>query len=100
MKSMSVSEFRAHMRDAMEHVERGGTVEITRDGKVAAVLVHPRKVRGRARAAAAFAAAERLRQELAEARARPLPADDTPGLSVEYAEDLVRWIRAGRDRRR
>ena len=97
---MSVTEFRAHMREALDHVEHGGTVEITRDGSVAAVLVHPRKVRGRARAAEAFAAAERLRQDLEEARKRPLPSDDEPGLSVEYGEDLVRWIREQRDRRR
>jgi prevent-host-death family protein len=98
MASMSVSDLRAQLRNAMERVEAGEEIEITRDGRVAAVLVHPSRLRHIARTRA-LRGAERLRQQLEEARRKPWPPTG-PGLSTEYADELIRWIRAGRDRKR
>ena len=95
---MSVSELRANLRDALERVEKGEEIEVTRDGTVTAVLLHPSRLRSRARAAEALAGAERIRQRLEEARLRPLTKEG--GLSPERAEEMIAEIRAQRDRRR
>jgi hypothetical protein len=42
-----------------------------------------------------FDDAERLHEMLTAAAASPLP--EGPGLTEEYAEELIAWIRAGRD---
>jgi prevent-host-death family protein len=98
MASMSVSELRAHLRDALERVQKGEEIEVTRDGRVAAVLMHPSRIRMRTRAAEALAGAEQIRRRIEAARDLPLSA--TGGVSAERAEEMVAEIRASRARRR
>ena len=98
MGSMSVSELRANLRDALDRVEKGDRIDITRDGRVVAVLAHASLLRPK-RATKAILGAELLRQRLEEARKRPLTdTPEGPGLSVERAEEIVRWIHEARER--
>ena len=100
MATISVSELRANLRDALDRVEKGERIDITRGGRVVAVLAHPSLLRPK-RVTKAILSAELLRQRMEEARKRPLGSlPDGPGLSAEYAEDLVRWIHENRERRR
>ena len=95
---MSVSDLRANLKKAMDRAEAGEVIEITKDGKVAALLVHPSRLRSRVRTPAVIAA-EKLHDELESIRARPLDLSG-PGINDEYGEELIKWIRAARDRRR
>jgi prevent-host-death family protein len=97
MASMSVSEFRADLRRSLDRVEAGEVLEITRGGRVIAVLVEPSQLRRRARTDAVIAA-ERLGIWLEEARTRPV-RHRAKGLTNERAEELVRSIRDERDGR-
>jgi antitoxin (DNA-binding transcriptional repressor) of toxin-antitoxin stability system len=99
MTTMSVSDLRAHLRDALDRVEKGDRIDITRDGRVVAVLAHPSLLRPK-RVTKAILGAEFLRQRLEDARKRPLAeTPEGPGLSVERAEEIVRWIHEARERR-
>jgi antitoxin (DNA-binding transcriptional repressor) of toxin-antitoxin stability system len=95
---MSVSDLRANLKKAMDRAEAGEVIEITKDGKVVALLVHPSRARRAVRTPAVIAA-EKLHDELESIRARPLDLSG-PGISDEYGEELIKWIRAARDRRR
>jgi antitoxin (DNA-binding transcriptional repressor) of toxin-antitoxin stability system len=95
MSSMSISEARANLPEILTRVERGEEVTITRHGRAAAVLVRPDVLRAR-RAQPVLAEAEQLRDLLATARSRPLPAST---LDEDRAEELIREIRAGREGR-
>jgi len=96
MISLSVSEARASLPALLTRVEEGEEVTITRHGKAVAVLLAPQALRARSRSGV-FEVAAQIRQGLEEARTRPF--DDTSGLSPEFAEDLIREIREGRDAR-
>lgn len=96
MATMTISEARAALPEVMDRVAAGEEITITRYGSPVAVVVRPDRLKGRARAHDAFDAAARLRGRLEAARTAPLP---TRGLSVEYAEELIADIRAGRDAR-
>jgi antitoxin (DNA-binding transcriptional repressor) of toxin-antitoxin stability system len=96
MVSMTVSEARAALPELLSRVEQGEEITITRHGLPAAVLVRPDVLRSR-RADAALEDAARIHDLLAQAAADPLP--ESPGLTVQRAEELIAGIRAGRDAR-
>ena len=91
---MTVTEARAQLPALLDAVEEGHEVTITRHGKPVAVLIsHDR--RRRDRLARHEAEVDRLRRRMEEAKDRPL--FEGPGFSAERADELVAWIRAGRD---
>ena len=94
---MSLTEFRAHLPRAVDEVERGGRVEITRRDRVVAVLLSPTHARNPA-VADAIARAEAFGALMAEERKRPY-VPIKPCLSQEEADDIIAWIREGRDAR-
>jgi len=95
MAIMTVSEARGSLPELLTRVEAGEEVTITRHGKAVAVVVRPDVLRPRAQVVIDEAA--RLHEMLVAARDDDL--DDGPGLTSEYAEELIREIRAGRDSR-
>ena len=95
MTVITMSEARRTLAHQLDLVQRGEEIDITRYGEVVARLVAPRRPRNEA-AAAAFKRAEELQRRLDEARNEPL----LPGtMTVERAEELISYIRAGRDAR-
>jgi antitoxin (DNA-binding transcriptional repressor) of toxin-antitoxin stability system len=94
MTTMTVSEARAALPQVLDRVAEGEEVTITRHGRPVAVVVRPDIMWSR-RTHAVFDDAERLHEMLTAAAASPLP--EGPGLTEEYAEELIAWIRAGRD---
>lgn len=92
---VTVSEARAHLQEMVELVQSGEEVTLTRHGVPVAVMVNPMSLRTR-RAEGAFDLATRLGRLMAEAKERPFTFTDTG--TTEWAEDLVRGIRADRDR--
>lgn len=96
MSEMTVSEARAALPEVLNRVQDGDEVTITRHGTAVAVVVRPDVLRVR-RAEAAFREADRIGELLDDARRQPLPT--RPGLSTEEADDLVEWVRQGRDQR-
>ncbi|MDO5067523.1 MAG: type II toxin-antitoxin system prevent-host-death family antitoxin [Propionibacteriaceae bacterium] len=80
--------------EQLARVEAGEQVEITKHGKVAAVLVHPSALSAR-RAASAWST-DQIASLLNQARTKPIPAQ---GLSPERADELVAEIRAERSAR-
>ncbi len=96
MATMTVSEARAHLPEVLDRVDAGEEITITRHGKPAAVVLRPDTARAR-RLKALYAEADKLHQDLERARSRPLGS--VPGISREFAEELVAEVRAGRDAR-
>jgi PHD/YefM family antitoxin component YafN of YafNO toxin-antitoxin module len=96
MTTMTVSEARAALPQVLDRVAEGEEVTITRHGRPVAVVVRPDIMWSR-RAHAVLDDAERIHEMLAAAASAPLP--ECPGLTAEYAEELIREIRAGRDAR-
>jgi antitoxin (DNA-binding transcriptional repressor) of toxin-antitoxin stability system len=94
MTRMTVTQARAKMREAIDKVKAGEEVEITQNGEVVAVWVHPSKLRPGIRTPSTVMA-DRLHAELERARERP--ATDSPGMSAERARELVDRIRTERD---
>lgn len=90
---ISASVARQTLPALLDRVEAGEQVEITRHGRVVAVLVSPDQVRSR-RTSKVFAMADEIGRRLEEARHQPLREG---GLSVEYGEALIRQIREDRD---
>lgn len=83
------------MREALERVKKGEEIQLTQNGEVVAVWLHPSSLKLRVRSPNTVAA-EALAEELASLRkARPPLA--TPGIGEERAEELIRQIRADRD---
>jgi antitoxin (DNA-binding transcriptional repressor) of toxin-antitoxin stability system len=91
---MTVSQARAALPELLTRVEDGEEVTITRHGRAVAVLVRPDVMRARAHVVIEDAA--RVHELLDLAAARELPAE--PGLTATRADELIRAIRAGRDR--
>jgi antitoxin (DNA-binding transcriptional repressor) of toxin-antitoxin stability system len=93
--TLTVSEARASLPELLTRVEAGEEVTITRHGRPVAVLVRPDVLRPRAQVVIDEAVG--LHKELMAA------ADDelsvAPGLTPEWAEELISEIRAGRDSR-
>ena len=96
MISVTVSEARATLPALLDRVAEGEEVTLTRHGKPVGVLLAPEAVRARSRSRV-FELAAQIGRDLEEARTRPF--DDTVGLSPEFAEELIRDIREGRDAR-
>ncbi|KYH45488.1 type II toxin-antitoxin system Phd/YefM family antitoxin [Branchiibius sp. NY16-3462-2] len=92
---ISASVARQTLPAQLDRVEAGEQVEITRHGRVVAVLVSPDQVRTR-RTSKVWQRADEIGRQLEEARNQPLR--DEGGLSAAFAEDLIRQIRADRDR--
>jgi antitoxin (DNA-binding transcriptional repressor) of toxin-antitoxin stability system len=95
MATVTASDARQTLPAQLDRVERGEEVEITRHGKVVAVLVRPDVLRVR-RASDAWREADRIGSLLEEAMAQRL---EPPTMTAERAEELVAAIRDGRDRR-
>jgi antitoxin (DNA-binding transcriptional repressor) of toxin-antitoxin stability system len=96
MATMTVSEARAALPQVLDRVAEGEEVTITRHGRPVAVVVRPDIMWSR-RAHAVLHDAERIHEMLTGAAAAPLP--EGAGLTAEYAEELIREIRAERDTR-
>ena len=95
MAIMTVSEARAALPELLTRVEAGEEVTITRHGRPVAVVVRPDILRPRA--VVVIDEAARLHEMLTAARDEELSIG--PGLTPEYAEELIREIRSGRDSR-
>ncbi|MCR6711996.1 MAG: type II toxin-antitoxin system prevent-host-death family antitoxin [Demequina sp.] len=95
MATVTASDARQTLPAQLDRVERGEEVEITRHGKVVAVLVRPDVLRVR-RASDAWREADHIGSLLEEAMAQRL---EPPTMTAERAEELVAAIRDGRDRR-
>lgn len=92
---ISASEARQTLPAQLDRVEAGEEVQITRHGRVVAVLVRPEVLRTR-RAREAWVEADRIGELLERARHEPLKrAAGPPG----WADELVAEIRADRDAR-
>jgi prevent-host-death family protein len=94
-RTMTVSEARAALPRLLDRVADGEEVTITRHGRPVAVLIRPDALRVR-RADEALAAADRLAEHLARARALDLVL--APSLTAEQADELVAHVRAERNR--
>ncbi len=94
--SVTISEARANLPALLTRVTEGEEVTITRHGRPVAVVVRPDVLRSR-RAEGALQQAGEVHELLAAARGRPLSRSS--GLSLQYAEELIGDIRAGRDQR-
>jgi len=92
---MTVSEARASLPELLTRVEAGEEVTITRYGRPVAVLVRPDVLRPRAEVV--IEQAGQLHKDLMAARDQELSVE--PGLTLEWAEELISEIRAGRDSR-
>jgi prevent-host-death family protein len=95
-RTMTVSEARAALPEIIDRVLAGEEVTLTRHGTAVAVVVRPDALRTR-RADEALAATERVRDAIAQGRARRLRP--RPTLSEQRAEELVAGVRAARSRR-
>lgn len=98
MVTMKVSEVRARFKAVIERVKRGEEITLTQNGEAVAVLVRPSSVQ--ARNPAAEKTIRRGRELVAELEeARNLPLEIGRGLTEDEAEEVVAWIRAGRQAR-
>lgn len=94
MKTMKVSEARAHFRAVIERVKKGEEVTLTQNGEPVARIVSLDKRPFRWRPET-IEAADRMMERMRQARSKPF--DIGPGITPERAEELVREIRAERD---
>ena len=94
MSTIGVTELRANLRDVIERVKRGEEVIVTQNDEPVAALLHPSKVRLRARTPHTEAA-DALLDRLAEAR-RTQP-DRGEGLHPEQVENRLDELRSERD---
>ncbi|WP_425956400.1 type II toxin-antitoxin system Phd/YefM family antitoxin [Xylanimonas sp. McL0601] len=93
MSALTISEARASLPSLVDRVAQGEEITITRHGKPVAVMVRPDVLRAR-RSSAVFERADRIGRLLEEARHRPVRKG---GLTTERAEEIVAWVREGRD---
>ena len=96
MAVMTVSEARAALPEVLNRVEAGEQVTITRHGRAVAVVVRPDTMWHLPQADDLTAQAEQLQRIIKMAGEREMVPG---GISIEYAEELVADIRAGRDSR-
>ena len=94
MPAISASVARQTLPAQLDRVEAGEEVEISRHGRVIAVLISPEKLRAR-RVGDAWKRADEVGALLDRARTQPL----TASMNEERAEELIRGIRAGREPR-
>ena len=84
MEHLTISEARARLPEILDRVATGEEITITRHGRAAAVMLRPDAVRAR-----------RGEAVLDDAATRPLPP---PVVAVDRGEEMVKGIRAERDR--
>jgi prevent-host-death family protein len=96
-QAMTISEIRAVLPAAIDRVQNGEEVFITRHGQNVAVLVQPQKWYGR-RSGGVFERAGSLAKRLEDAKKKPLQVSEV--ISQERGEELIGWVREGRDRDR
>jgi prevent-host-death family protein len=94
MTSMTVTEVRARLREALEQVKAGEEVELSQNGQVIAVLVHPAKLQTRIRSTNTVAA-DALLEKLKRARSDRSTLE--PVLTAAFAERLESDVRRDRD---
>ncbi|AXE37305.1 type II toxin-antitoxin system Phd/YefM family antitoxin [Acidipropionibacterium virtanenii] len=92
MTTISASAARQTLPAQLDRVEAGEQIEITRHGKVVAVLISPEELRHR-RASHLWAEADRVAQDLEEARRRPL---SKARMTPERGAELLNYIYEGR----
>lgn len=90
---MNVSEARSSMREALQRVKDGEEIELTQNGEVVAIWIHPSKLRTRIRTENTIAA-EKLLTTLNSPASKDLPE---PVLSTEEADKWIEEIRKDRD---
>ena len=95
MAVISASVARQTLPAQLDRVESGEEIEITRHGRVVAVLVSPQVLRRR-RSSGAWEEVGRIDALLERARKEPLQPTQ---LTSERAEELIESIRAGRSDR-
>lgn len=95
MSTISASDARQTLPAQLDRVEAGERVEITRHGRVVAVLVRP-DVLLATRSPDAWAAADRIEELLTTAREQPLVR---ASISASRADELLESIRADRSSR-
>ena len=96
---MTVTEARARLRQALEHVKDGQEVELSQNGQVIAVIVHPSKLHSRVRTSNTLASGvllENLKHAKAQ-NASPERRTIKPVLSAERGADLEQDVRQQRD---
>jgi antitoxin (DNA-binding transcriptional repressor) of toxin-antitoxin stability system len=96
MAVMTVSEARAALPEVLNRVEAGEQVTITRHGRPVAVVVRPDIMWSLSAASEITVQAEQLERMIKAAGEQEMSPG---GISIEYAEELVAHIRAGRDSR-
>jgi prevent-host-death family protein len=99
MLTMTVTEARARMREALEHVKEGQEVELSQNGQVIAVIVHPSKLHSRVRTTNTIAAGVLL-ENLKRAKSQNAGTGRrtiNPVLSAERGADLEQDVRQQRD---
>ncbi len=94
MLTLTVTEARARMREALDRVKAGEDVELSQNGQVIAVLVNPAKLRSKLRTPNTVAA-DKLLENLKRARDERRPL--TARLEAEFAEGLAAELRQHRD---
>ncbi len=93
MLTMTVTEARARLREALERVRDGENIELSQNGQVVAVIVHPDKIRATVRTTNTMTAQDRL-EKLRTMRAAPVARQ---GISPERADALVNELHKARD---
>lgn len=96
MAVMTISEARAALPEVLNRVEAGEEITITRHGRAVAVVVRPDVIWHRSPASDLTAQARQLERIIQAAGEREMSSG---GISLEYAEELIADIRAGRDSR-
>lgn len=93
MLTMTVTEARARLREALERVRNGEDIELSQNGQVVAVIVHPDKIRTTVRTANTLAAQDRLEK----LRVMRGAQSTRQAISPERADALVNELQKARD---
>jgi prevent-host-death family protein len=93
MLTMTVTEARARLREALERVRNGEDIELSQNGQVVAVIVHPDKLRTPVRTPNTLAAQDRLERLRTMRGAHPTRAE----ISAARADAMVNELRERRD---
>lgn len=95
MTQLNVSHLRAHLKETLTRVAGGERIEITQEGRVVAVLLHPEHVRAATRTPSLDAAQELQAKLHARQNARGAHAA-LGNLPPAYAESLLADVRRQR----
>ncbi len=94
MTTIGVTELRSQLKAVLERVRKGEEFTITQNDEAVAALLHPSKLRLRAKTPRTVAA-EELLTEMERLRQNPPPLEGV--LSPGYAEALVQRLREERE---